>query len=198
VEGSGSTANTTIFAVDGNNGRLFEISDDLSDSLFSVNTIAGLPVMEAFADNTVTLGAYNQYDLHITGSKVGINNSTPAYQLHVVGTIAGTALVETSAKKFKTDIQPITGALDTTGQLQGVTFVRIGEQNREYGFIADEVQGVAPELVSYDENGAPYGVHYARTVAILTEAVKELHEKVNTQELFIKDLLARIEKLENR
>ena len=68
VEGSGSTANTTIMAIDGNNGRLFEVSDDLSDSLFSVNTIAGLPVMEAFADNTVTLGAYNQYDLHITGS----------------------------------------------------------------------------------------------------------------------------------
>jgi hypothetical protein len=83
VEGSGSTANTTIMAVDGNNGRLFEVSDDLSDSLFSVNTIAGLPVMEAFADNTVILGAYNQCDLIVTGSKVGIGTCSPAYKLHV-------------------------------------------------------------------------------------------------------------------
>ena len=83
-------------------------------------------------------------------------------------------------------------------QLQGVTFVRIGEENREYGFIADEVADVAPELVSYDENGNPYGIQYARTVAILNEAIKELNTKVNFQELFIRDLLARIEKLENK
>ncbi len=198
VQGSGSTANTTIFAVDGNNGRLFEISDDLSDSLFSVNTIAGLPVIEAFADNTVTLGAYNQYDLHITGSKVGFGVSAPIYKVHVNGTIAGTSLVETSARKFKRDIEPVTGALETTTQLQGVTFMRIGGETREYGFIADEVQKVAPDLVTCDENGEVYGVHYARTVAILTEAVKELNDKVNSQELFIKDLLGRIEKLENK
>jgi hypothetical protein len=85
VEGSGSTANTTIMAVDGNNGRLFEVSDDLSDSLFSVNTIAGLPVMEAFADNRVVLGAYNQYDLYITGSRVGIGTSAPEAPLHILG-----------------------------------------------------------------------------------------------------------------
>jgi len=85
VEGSGSTSNTTLMAVDGNNGRLFEVSDDLSDSLFSVNTIAGLPVMEAFADNVVTLGAYNQYDLHITGSRAGIGTSAPEQKLDVRG-----------------------------------------------------------------------------------------------------------------
>jgi hypothetical protein len=198
IQGSGSTANTTVFAVDGNNGRLFEISDDLSDSLFSVNTIAGLPVMEAFADNTVTLGAYNQYDLHITGSKVGFGKSNPAYKVDVNGTVAATALVETSARKFKEGIEPVADALNTVTQLQGVTFVRIGEENREYGFIADEVADVAPALVSYDENGNPYGVQYARTVAIQNEAIKELNDKVNSQELFIRDLLRRIEKLENK
>lgn len=198
VQGSGSAANTTIFAVDGNNGRLFEISDDLSDSLFSVNTIAGLPVIEAFADNTVTLGAYNQYDIHVTGSKVGFGKSNPAYKVDVNGTVAATALVETSARKFKTNIKPLTGALEAVTQLQGVSFVRIGEETQEHGFIADDVHNILPELVSYDENGAPYGVHYARTVAIQNEAIKELNNKVNSQELFIRDLLRRIEKLENK
>ena len=82
--------------------------------------------------------------------------------------------------------------------LQGVTFNRIGEEKHEYGFIADEVKDVVPELVTYNAEGELQGVHYARTVAILTEAIKELNNKVKAQDLFINDLVARIEKLENK
>jgi len=71
VYGSGSTNRTEIFNVDGNNGRLFSVSDDLSDSLFSVNTIAGFPVIEAFADNTVKLGKYGAESIVISGSNGG-------------------------------------------------------------------------------------------------------------------------------
>ena len=95
--GSGSTANTSILAVDGNNGRLFEVSDDLSDSLFSVNTIAGLPVIEAFADNTVVLGEFNQNNLIVSGSKVGINTSTLTSTLTVNGSIAACSFVGVSS-----------------------------------------------------------------------------------------------------
>ena len=70
VYGSGSTNRTEIFNVDGNNGRLFSVSDDLSDSLFSVNTIAGLPVIEAFANNTVVLGQFNGHQLKITNNSI--------------------------------------------------------------------------------------------------------------------------------
>ena len=33
--GSGSTGRTELFSIDGGNGRLFTVSDDLSDSLFA-------------------------------------------------------------------------------------------------------------------------------------------------------------------
>lgn len=85
--GSGSTGRTEIFSVDGGNGRLFTVSDDLSDSLFSVNTIAGLPVIEAFADNTVKMGQYGQNDFIISENKIGIGLPTPAVKLDVSGTI---------------------------------------------------------------------------------------------------------------
>jgi hypothetical protein len=68
LAGSGSTGRTNLFAVDGNNGRLFSIDDDLSNSLFSVNTIAGLPVIEAFADNTVNIGKYGAYSFQALGN----------------------------------------------------------------------------------------------------------------------------------
>ena len=73
--GSGSTGRTEILSVDGNNGRLFTVSDDLSDSLFSVNTIAGLPVIEAFANNSVNIGQYSAPPIKVTGSLAIITGS---------------------------------------------------------------------------------------------------------------------------
>jgi hypothetical protein len=56
VLGSGSSQ--PIFTVQGSQGELFSVTDSLSGSLFSVNDISGLPVLEAFSDNTVLLGSY--------------------------------------------------------------------------------------------------------------------------------------------
>ena len=60
------------FSVDGANGRLFSVTDNLSGSLFSVNDIAGLPIIEAFDDNTVIMGAYNRNDFVLTGNSLGL------------------------------------------------------------------------------------------------------------------------------
>ena len=75
LQGSGSSNRTNLFAIDGNNGRLFSVDDDLSDSLFSVNTIAGLPVIEAFADNTVKIGPYGNENIIVSGSTTYFSDS---------------------------------------------------------------------------------------------------------------------------
>ena len=68
IEGSGSS----LFNVDGTQGRLFSITDEMSGSIFSANTIAGLPVIEAFSDNQVKLGPFtNPVTIDSSGS-VGI------------------------------------------------------------------------------------------------------------------------------
>jgi hypothetical protein len=56
IYGSGSAQ--PVFTVQGSQGELFSVTDSLSGSLFSVNDISGLPVLEAFSDNTVLLGSY--------------------------------------------------------------------------------------------------------------------------------------------
>jgi hypothetical protein len=59
---------STVVDIQGSQGQLFSVTDDLSNSLFSVNTIAGLPVIEAFATNDVYLGKYNTYPIKTIAS----------------------------------------------------------------------------------------------------------------------------------
>lgn len=66
----GSTSEGVMFDVNGPSGQLFSVVDGLSGSLFSVNTISGLPIMEAFSDATIRMGNYSLPSLIITGSRV--------------------------------------------------------------------------------------------------------------------------------
>jgi len=72
VYGSGSSQ--PVFTVQGSQGELFSVTDSLSGSLFSVNDISGLPVLEAFSDNTVLLGSYQAPSL-LTTNKIVLTAS---------------------------------------------------------------------------------------------------------------------------
>jgi hypothetical protein len=72
VVGSGSAQ--PIFTVLGSQGELFSITDSLSGSLFSVNDISGLPILEVFSDSTTLIGDYLDPML-ITTKKVTLTNS---------------------------------------------------------------------------------------------------------------------------
>ena len=72
VVGSGSSQ--PIFTVQGSQGELFSTSDSLSGSLFSVNDISGLPILEVFSDNTTVVGDY-QSPMLLTTKRVIQSNS---------------------------------------------------------------------------------------------------------------------------
>jgi hypothetical protein len=81
----GSTAGGTLLNVLGTSGQLFTVTDGLSGSLFSVNTISGLPVLEAFSDFSFVAGTYGVNNLYVGNSRVGIMTGTPSATLDVVG-----------------------------------------------------------------------------------------------------------------
>jgi hypothetical protein len=71
---SSNPTGSDVFTIYGSSGQLFNINDSLSGSLFSVNDISGLPILEAFSDNTVLLGNYLAPVLNTT-NKVTTTNS---------------------------------------------------------------------------------------------------------------------------
>jgi len=72
VIGSGSTQ--PIFTVQGSQGELFSVTDSLTGSLFSVNDISGLPILEVFSDSTTNMGNYLAPALYTT-NKITQTNS---------------------------------------------------------------------------------------------------------------------------
>lgn len=71
----GGTYGTVLFNVNGISGQLFSITDSLLGTLFSVNDISGLPILEVFSDNTVIIGSYQAPSLNTT-TKVSFNSGT--------------------------------------------------------------------------------------------------------------------------
>jgi hypothetical protein len=59
--------------------------------------------------------------------------------------------------------------------MQGVKFDwKDGAHGRNnYGFIAEDVDEILPNLVSHDSEGKAQGIQYSKMTAVLLEAIKE-------------------------
>lgn len=131
------------------------------------------------------------------GGNVGIGTASPQARLDVAGSIRCVTLTQTSAREFKQDIAPLTGALDSILKLQGVTYSwndkapEAVQGHEDIGFIADDVDAVLPEIVSKDESGKVLGLDYGKITPVAVEAIKEL----NAKNLALEARLAKLEAL---
>ena len=76
VVGSGNTSSNPLFSVQGSNGELFSVMDNLTGSLFKVSDISGLPILEVFDNNTVHIGSPQAPSLNTTvkiSPNIGLN-----------------------------------------------------------------------------------------------------------------------------
>jgi hypothetical protein len=89
--------------------------------------------------------------------------------------------------RVKENIKPLTSALSKVLELNGYYYNRtdLKDKSTKIGFIAQEVQSVIPELVTYDSLQDRYAVSYGNATALLVEAIKE--QQTQIQEL--KELL---------
>src|SRR6056300_122145 len=66
---------STVFNIEGSQGTLFAVTDELSGSLFSVNDISGIPIFEVFSDDTVKIGTYNDEAIIVNGNSAIVTGS---------------------------------------------------------------------------------------------------------------------------
>jgi hypothetical protein len=83
INGSGSA----LLDVQGSVGQLNTITDSLSGSLFSINDISGIPVLEAFSDGRVRIGEFGREAIKISGSfatTTGSLRGTASYAINAL------------------------------------------------------------------------------------------------------------------
>ena len=100
-----------------------------------------------------------------------LGNASVSGNLTVTGSIT-----ELSTRRIKTNIKSLNNELSTISKLNPVSYVRLDDGRKEYGFISEEVKEVYPEFVVGE------GISYPKMVSILVSAVKELTDKVEKQQ----------------
>ncbi len=120
---------------------------------------------------------------------VGIGNSSPSFKLDVSGGIRCIGAVNTTSDaRYKTNVEPLSDALDKVVRLRGVAFdwkraefPKIDfSARRQIGFIAQEVREVLPEVVSEDHEGY-LSIGYSAIVPVLADAVTALKKQKDAE-----------------
>lgn len=82
------TASNGTLSFEGSVGQLFSITNDLSNVIFSVNDVSGIPSLEIDANGVITMAEF--------GGNVGIGNTNPTSRLHVDVNDSGGILIRST------------------------------------------------------------------------------------------------------
>ena len=139
----------------------------------------------------------------LNGGNVGIGTTTPAYKLTVSGIVApefdnrfdlgasGTrwatvyasnGVVQTSDRRLKTNIKPLSYGLPEVMKMQPVSYnwKDAAHKENKIGLIAQDVKNIVPEVVVGDEAKENLGMNYAELVPVLINAIRQQQEEIES------------------
>ena len=172
---AGSATYTLPSAVPASNGLALVSQTD--------GTMSWAAAGAAITDDTTTTTLYPAMTTLTTGNFTAARVTSTKFSFNAATGVLTTSggFVESSSITLKENVAPITNGLDVILQLLGVTYDRKdGSRTNEAGLIAEDVANVASNLVSRDESGKPVGIYYTKLTAYLVEAVKKLHDEINS------------------
>ena len=155
----GVVSGSTVFEVQGTQGQLFSITDDLTGTIFAASDISGIPILEVNASGVVTID-----------DTLNVYGDVTAYY--------------SSDERLKDNVTPITNAIDKMKMIGGYEFDwndLSKNKGHDVGVMAQEIEKVLPEVVTTRKNGFK-AVKYDKLTALLIQANKELIKRVEELE----------------
>ena len=147
-------------------GKNFKITNNLNEEIARFHSSTGAINFACFSER-VMIG----------------NMNTPAYTLDVAGNIRCTTLYQTSDKRLKNNIQNLNSVLDLINGVNPVSFNTENDNKTKYGFIAQELENIIPDIVNTpNDDDDYYCVDYVSMIPLLTKSTQELHKIIKEQE----------------
>jgi hypothetical protein len=141
------------------------------------------------SDDTATNATYYPvFSTSTSGAPTLKVSSTKLQFVPSTGTLYATIFQSLSDKELKTNIETIVEPYAVL-ELEGVKYDLVDGSGTQYGFIAQDVEKIIPELVGF--NGRYKSVNYNGIIPFLVETVKKQQSVINS-------FISRIEKLENK
>lgn len=171
IQGSASTTGGVLFLSSSggaNSSQIYNNSDGLN-----INTNTSLPII--FNPAGADQGRITSGGNWLLGTST--NNGE---RLYVSGNIRATGTITANSDiTLKKNLAKIENALEKVEQINGYTYeFKADDSKRHAGVIAQEIEGVLPEIVNKGADGI-LGVEYGNISALLIEAIKEQQTQIN-------------------
>ena len=183
ISGGSITANLIGGVVSGS-GQLGNYVATITGTTNQI-TVAGSGGNNAAVTLSTPQNIHTGADFRVNSLGVGMAASATAGRIDATGDIVA---YSSSDRRFKDNIQPIQNALNKIESVGGYEFdwnkenkIEHGYEGHDIGVIAQEIEEIAPELVSTRENGYK-AVKYEKIVPLLIQAIKELSAKIKELE----------------
>jgi type II secretory pathway pseudopilin PulG len=119
--------------------------------------------------------------------------------LQAVSLFSGTFIYQGSDARIKTNIQPVTHALDAVMQMKPVSYALKAGGQKGLGFVAQDMEKIYPDLVmnAGDSKGMK-AINYDGLIAPLVEAVQELKQQNDELRHELHEQMHREQELESK
>ena len=178
----GSTTNMKF----GDDIKLF-FGDD-NDSYIVYNDSSDNYLELSGSGNGVVLSGSNVYVDQKLGIGMPVGGVTHGITLPDVadnsGKIKANAYMTYSSQRFKKDVEVIDNPIETIQNLRGVTFTWKKNNQKDYGFIAEEVGKQLPIIVEWDSKNSEnppqaMSMDYTRIIPFLIEGIKSQQNQID-------------------
>ena len=206
--GRGMTATSAVMDVIGGDG-ITANSDDIAitpvqTTISSVRNNS-LVIGGNAQNNTIDFGTDDEilFDIDntekfkVTSAGVNVTGNMAA-----TGNVTGSGSDFSSDWRFKKNITPVASALEKLSKLNPVNYDWRKDEFKEkgfsdkkqWGFIAQEIENVMPELVKEDKNGY-LKLNYTGVIPLLTKAMQEQQTEMEKQQKEIDQLKAQLQSI---